>query len=371
MRWRKLVACGLVLLLFGGCGAVGPEQAAPPEAAERTEKDAPEETAPEEAVPGEAPAEWQRGAPEEHGVSAEALTALCGELDGTRIYSAVIARDGVIVEEYYKDGYGAESVFPLHSCSKSVTSALVGIAIEQGYLAGVDVPIATYFPQLQEAEDGRWREITLRHLLTHTSGIGGSDAENWDAWRGSENWVEYILDLPLTAEPGEEFRYFTGNTHLLAAIVEQATGRSLLDFGREVLFDPAGMESVTCGTDPQGISDGGNGFRMNPYDMARFGQLFLNGGTWEGRQVVPADWVAASTSLQFKRSSGSADYGYQWWVRTFGEEEYSAFFAQGHAGQYIFVVPELALVVTFASDYTGSSGLYWGLMEEIVAACEP
>ena len=110
------------------------------------------------------------------------------------------------------------------------------------------------------------------------------------------------------------FSYTTGGTHLLSAILQKATGKTAYDFGREYLFDPVGMDSVQCDTDAQGISDGGNGFYMDVYDMARFGQLYLNGGVWEGRQIILQEWVQDSTSLQFKRSTGTADYGYQWWV---------------------------------------------------------
>ena len=144
---------------------------------------------------------------------------------------------------------------------------------------------------------------------------------------------------------------------------------TVYEYSKSRLFDQVGMDSPACGMDPQGICDGGSGFSMNVYDMAKFGQLYLNGGVWEGEQIGPADWVAASTSLQFKRSSGSADYGYQWWVRTFGQEQYPAYFAQGHGGQYIFVVPQLELVAAFTSDYTGRSSVYWQLMNDIVAGC--
>lgn len=104
--------------------------------------------------------------------------------------------------------------------------------------------------------------------------------------------------------------------------------------------------------------------------MAKFGQLYLNDGIWEDQQIVPSEWVEQSTSVRFKRLSGSADYGYQWWVRTFGEQNYDAYFAQGHAGQYTFVVPQLELIVVFTSNYTGSTSIYWQLVNDIVNACE-
>ena len=311
---------------------------------------------------------WQRGLPEENGLSSEALQRLHNELAETKVVAAVIVRHGVIVDEYYKPGYSSSSVFALNSCSKSITSALLGIAVEQGYIEDVNVPIAQYFPQILQSDSAYRQQITIWHLLTHTSGIDCGDTEFWQAWRSSADWVDYALNRPILFRPGSGFNYATANTHLLSAIIQQATGQSLFEFGQENLFRPVGMLSVTCGTDAQGVDDGGNGFCMTIYDMARFGQLFLQNGQWNGRQIIPADWVRESTSLQFDRSSGSADYGYQWWVRTFGAAGYPAYFAQGHGGQYIFVIPDLELVIVFASDNANSSGVYWQMVVDIVNA---
>ena len=316
------------------------------------------------------PWEWQKDDPDAQGLSSSALPAIHETFDSFPLLTSVIVKNEVIVDEYYKDGYNETSTFVLNSSSKSVTSALVGIAIDLGYIDSVDTPISEYLPQVLTLADDTWQQITIRHLLTHTSGIYSTDNELWDEWRNSDNWVDYILDLPTVSTPGESFDYSTGNTHLLCAILQQATGMTVDAFGREYLFDPVGMDSAQISSDPQGISDGGNGVSMNVYDMAKFGQLYLNGGVWQGKQVVPAQWVEDSTTLQFDRSTGSADYGYQWWVRTFGEQAYPAYFAQGHAGQYIFVVPSLALVVAFTSDYTGSTSIYWQLVNDIVNACD-
>ncbi|MDO4175150.1 MAG: serine hydrolase [Eubacteriales bacterium] len=314
--------------------------------------------------------EWQKDTPENQGMNGAALEGIHATMDTFPLLSSVIVKNGYIVDEYYKDGYDENSVFVLNSASKSVTSAIIGIAIDKGYIESVDVPISDYFPQVLDDDDPYWRQITIRHLLTHTSGISTTDDALWDTWRSADNWIDYILDLPIVSEPGSTFSYSTGNTHLLCAIVQQATGMTVYDFGKQYLFDPVGMDSVRIDTDPQGISDGGNNIWMTPYDMTKFGLLYRNGGVWEGQQIVPAEWVEQSTSVQFERPSGRADYGYQWWVRTFGEQQYAAYFAQGHAGQYIFVVPELELIVTFTSDYTGSTSIYWQLVNEIVAACE-
>lgn len=314
--------------------------------------------------------EWQHDTLENHNISVSAIDSVHNTIDEYPINAEVIVKDGVIVDEYYKEGYDQNSIFSLQSTSKSITSAILGIAIDKGYIENVNVPISNYFPQILESDSDYLKEITIWHLLTHTSGFNAIDTGNWYEWRASDNWVDYVLDTPVTSRPGTVFNYFTGNTHLLSAIIQQATGKTTYEFGKEYLFDPLDMNSVECGTDAQGISDGGNGFAMNVYDMAKFGQLFLNNGVWNGEQIISDQWIKDSTSVQFERSSGSADYGYQWWVRTFGNNNHPAYFAQGHYGQYIFVVPDLELVVAITSHYEGSSSIYWQIMNNIVNACE-
>ena len=313
--------------------------------------------------------EWQHDTLENHNIDRTAIENLHTSLDSYPINAEVIVKDGVIVDEYYKEGYDQNSVFTLQSTSKSITSALIGIAIDKGFIEGVDISISTYFPQILESESEYKNQITIWHLLTHTTGLDASDTANWNEWLASSNWVDYVLNRPAVSRPGTVFNYFTGNTHLLSAIIQQATGKTAYEFGKEYLFDKLDMNSAECSTDPQGISDGGNGFALNIYDMAKFGQLYLNNGVWEGEQIISSEWVKQSTTMQFDRSSGSADYGYQWWVRTFGEQNYPAYFAQGHYGQYIFVVPDLDLVVAFTSHYEGSTSIYWQYMNNIVNAC--
>ena len=314
--------------------------------------------------------EWQHDTLENHNINISAINSVHNTIDDYPINAELIVKNGVIVDEYYKEEYDKNSVFTLQSTSKSITSAILGIAIDKGYIENVNIPISNYFPQILEANSEYLKEITIWHLLTHTSGFSASDTANWYEWRASENWIDYVLNSPVTSRPGTVFNYFTGNTHLLSAIVEKATGKTLYEFGKENLFDKLDMDSVECGADPQGISDGGNGFAMNIYDMAKLGELYLNKGNWNGEQIISEQWINDSTNTQFERNSGSADYGYQWWVRTFGDNDYPAFFAQGHYGQYIFVVPDLNLVVALTSHYEGSSSIYWQIMNNIVNACE-
>ena len=314
--------------------------------------------------------EWQHNTLQNHNINASAITSVHSTIDSYPINAEVIVKDGVIVDEYYKDGYDQNSVFTLQSTSKSVTSALIGIAIDKGYIPSVNEPISTYFPQILDSGSEYKSQITIWNLLTHTTGLNASDTANWDECLASDNWVDYVLERPPTSIPSTVFSYFTGNTHLLSAIIQQATGKTAYEFGKEYLFDLLDMDSVQCSTDPQGISDGGNGFAMNIYDMAKFGELYLNNGNWNGEQIISEQWVKDSTTLQFDRSSGSADYGYQWWVRTFGEKNHPGYFAQGHYGQYIFVVPDLDLVVAITSHYEGSTSVYWQIINNIVNACD-
>lgn len=326
------------------------------------ESSLPEESLPEqEPVPEPEPEpdnSWQTDTPENHGVDSAVLKQMHAALEGAPVYAVLTAKDGVIIDEYYQEGYDETSTFPFHSASKSITSALFGIAMEEGAVGGVEDLLADYLPAVLEQEDERKHTLTLRHLLTHTSGLEwyewGGGYSNWTEFRSAENWVDYILGRALVAEPGSVFNYSTGNTHLLAAAVEKAVGRGLMDYAKEKLFGPLGMESVTWGTDPQGIADGGNGIVMSARDAARFGQLYLEGGVWHGEQIVPAEWAAESTSVQDSGPGGSTgQYGYQWWIRSFNG--YDTYYAFGAWGQYILVVPELELVTVIASPGPQSS----------------
>lgn len=301
---------------------------------------------------------WQFDPSENHKMDPALLEQMHTALSGAPVYTVLTVKDGVIVDEFYQEGYDENSTYAFHSASKSMTSALFGIAMEEGYISSVDDLLSDYLPQVLELEDERKHQITLRHLLTHTSGLEwyewGGGYSNWQEFRSADNWVDYILGRRLVYDPGTVFNYSTGNTHLLAAVLEKVTGKGLAGYAKEKLFDPMGMESVTWGTDPQGIADGGNGVIMSARDAAKFGQLFLNGGRWNGQQLVPADWVTESTAAQNNGAGdGTGAYGYQWWVRSFGN--YDTYYAFGAWGQYIFVVPELKLVTVIASPGPQSS----------------
>ena len=335
-----------------------PEAPSPVEIPAAPEEPAPETPAePVEVAEPEVDNSWQVGAPEDQGMDSSVFEAMHQALEGAPVYSVLTVRDGVIVDEYYQEGYDEESVFAFHSASKSVTSALLGIALEEGFICSVDDLLSDYLPQVAQLSDGK-QNLTLRQLLTHTSGIEwyewGGGASNWVEFRSAENWVDYILGRRQVYEPGTVFNYSTGNTHLLAAALEEAVGQPLFDYGEEKLFGPLGMEHTSWGCDPQGIADGGNGLIMSARDAAKFGQLFLQKGQWKGQQLVPADWVETSTSAQNNGAGdGTGSYGFQWWIRQFNG--YDGYYAFGAWGQYIIVIPELELVCVIASPGPQSS----------------
>ena len=202
----------------------------------------------------------------------------------------------------------AGRVTNVKSVSKSVISTLVGIAIERRLIPGVRQPIATYFPELARDADPRKRRITIEDLLTMRSGLISTSFDNYGAWVGSRNWVDYVLRRPMVADPGEDMEYSTGNTHLLSAILTKATKQSTWAFAQQQLGTPLGFTISRWPRDPQGIYFGGNDMLLSPAQMLSIGQLYLNRGRAGSRQLVPAAWVDAScTGLGRSRFNPGSD----------------------------------------------------------------
>jgi CubicO group peptidase (beta-lactamase class C family) len=256
------------------------------------------------------------------------------------------------------------------SVTKSFSGALIGLAIENGYLAGVEEKLPEFFPQLNEPGQDDKRDITVEHLLTHTSGV------YWNEWAGgdyfmrfsrSENWVDFVLGQDMSSAPGAVFNYTTGGSHLLGAVLREATGMAADEFADAYLFAPMGMDNVRWRRDPQGITDAGNGISMTARDAAKFGQLYLDGGRWKGRQIIPEGWARVSVEKQTSGPPSTGDHGYCWWLSSFGG--YAGYYAMGHGGQYIFVVPELNLVTVMASRVSDTYLPQRYFREYLIAAC--
>jgi CubicO group peptidase (beta-lactamase class C family) len=265
-----------------------------------------------------------------------------------RLHSLIVSwRGNVLLERYYN---GARAARPanIKSASKSLISALVGIAIERKALTSVRQPIGPFFPELSAASDAPKRAITIEDLLTMRAGLEGTSNRNYGAWVQSRNWVRFVLARDLIDPPGERMEYSTGSTHLLSAILTKATGKSTWQFAQDALARPLGFSVAPWMRDPQGIYFGGNEMVMTPMQMLAFGELYRNRGRAGDKQIVPEDWVRESFRPRTRSRFNDQRYGYGWWSREFAG--YDAFFAWGYGGQYIFVVPELdAVVVTTSS----------------------
>lgn len=263
-----------------------------------------------------------------------------------RLNSLLVSYRGKLVLEQYFHGWGRSDLANVKSVSKSILSALIGIAIEQHYIAGLDIPIERYFPGELEPEKCR---ITVEDLLTMQAGLRPTSNQNYGAWVASGNWVSYALHQPLEAAPGSRLQYSTGNTHLLSAILTQATGRSTFDFAREALAEPLGFTLAPWPVDPQGIYFGGNDMRLTARQMLAFGELYLHDGTLGGRRIVPGEWTEASLRPHaISPEEQGRYYGYGWWITTL--EGHRVPHAWGYGGQFIMLVPDLDLVIVSTSS---------------------
>ncbi|HVF15359.1 MAG TPA: serine hydrolase [Steroidobacteraceae bacterium] len=289
-----------------------------------------------------------------------------------RISTFILYQADQIRLEYYGKGRSFERPINIKSASKSVVNALTGIALQRGDIKSLDTRISTFLPQYFSAfatTDAR-REITIRHLVSMSSGLPSTSIYNYGAWVSSRDWVAYALNQKLVNSPGEQMTYSTGDTHLLAAVLTKAAGTSLRAYAQKHLFDPLGVEIGGWDRDPQGNYFGGNNLALSPKALLAFGRLYLDGGMFDGKRVLTQDWIKESWTPRFFNSSYNArhDSGYLWWHTKFAAR--STWFAWGYGGQFVFVVPELDAVAVFTGnpDATGRGGNndIYALMDEVI-----
>jgi CubicO group peptidase (beta-lactamase class C family) len=295
---------------------------------------------------------WRASTPEEQGVDSKLLGEMLDELIESRfnIDSISVIRNGYMILDVSVYPYKSSNKHVIHSCTKSIVSALIGIALEQGYLKSVDQPLLEIFSGREiDNFDSRKESITLEDVLTMSSGLRCRDSYLYQ-WNGieemlaSDDWVQYVLDLPMEDQPGSRFEYCNGGSFLLSAIIQETTGETALTYAEKNLFDPLGISDVDWPSNPDGISIGWGNLRMLPQDMAKIGYLYLNDGKWEDEQIVPSEWVSESTKKHIDATLQDG-YGYQWWV-----DSPDVYMALGYAGQFIFVAPEINLVAVFTSN---------------------
>jgi hypothetical protein len=261
----------------------------------------------------------------------------------------LVARNGMIVAEESFNDFQPGSLHDVRSVTKSITSILIGIAIQLGFISSVDQPIADYLEPLVEIFPEEQRAITIRHLLTMSGGYDWAEFGDWSEyshWNNAPNQLEYILNKPVIHSPGTIFNYNDGASHLLSLIITQASGMNTHEFAKQYLFTPLEIEGTVWLADNQGYSKGCVGLQLSPQDMFKLGQLYLQGGEFNGVQIVSSEWVVESTRPQISTYGVipyGANYGYLWWNDNI--RGYQTYLAMGYGGQFIFCVPRLNLVV--------------------------
>ncbi len=383
----KALTCTLLLILTGcgGGGGGGSGSATPVSPSTGTNIPPYEYSPPEDVLDG-----WPVGKLEDQQLDTDRVTRtldrmLQGELQG--IDAIAIARRGelVLVERFARElddfdrwiGNRDPERHVLHSASKSFTSALIGIAIDQGYFGGTDIPFLQVFDYSSyDNFDSRKATMTLEDVLTMRLGI------DWDEWSEPytsnrndlvalngqhDDWTKALLDRPMAAQPGSTYAYNTAATNALCDALGEATGMTTDAFSEQFLFEPLQMTTARWDNTPTGHCVGGSGLFLTARDMAKLGQVFLDDGQWVGQQIISAEWVHRSISEAVPFDGEyTTGYGYQWWRGEFteGSRRYPFYFANGYGGQNLVIIEELELVIAiFAQNY--DNGLHWLPMQVI------
>jgi len=303
--------------------------------------------------------------------------------DFGKIHSLVIIHNDRLALEKYFLGWNRHMLHPCWSATKSITSALIGIALDQNKISELDQKVFTFFSEYNDFAnlDERKKSITIAHLLTMTSGypwdeisrpyvkilatfFKGEDVystkNDGSKLALSSDWIKYMLDYPMKTAPGDEFVYNSGCSILLSGILKKATGQSAEAFAAKNLFDAIGITDWQWETGPDGVTNTGWGLRLHPVDMAMFGYLYLKNGRLNGKQIISKKWVQDSIkkrvlNIKMPRRKGLEDYAYHWWL--FAEagvnenlKTNTMFFAKGAGGQLIFVIPHLEMVVVLTAE---------------------
>lgn len=291
---------------------------------------------------------WKERKPNAVGMDSELVAAMIEEIDqsGLSLDGLVVVHNGIIVAEEYFYIYKESTLHETYSVTKSVISALVGIALYQGCIESIEEPVLPYFPEmvLQNLTEQK-ESLTIRDFLTMSSGL----AYNPDEMYASMDWAQYTLDQPLIYQPGESWFYSNGGPQVLSALISQACEMDTIDFARMYLFDPLGIKNFRWERGPNGHPNGSWGLELSPRDMAKFGYLYLHDGLWDGEQILPPDWVELSRfsyhQVPDPLEPWNLYYGFLWWIH--GDGFYAA---HGYKGQFIYLAPEQDLVVVITGN---------------------
>lgn len=275
----------------------------------------------------------------------------------SRYQSVIVYNDGRIISEKHYPPGDSESPRDIRSVTKSIMSTLIGIAIDKGYIQSENDKISNYISPMGENIDAAKANIRICDLLTMSSGIEGNDLTNvseYNDWCRAENQLKYTLAKSMIHQPGEQFGYNSGASHILSVILTQATGMSALEFARIHLFQPLNINDHYWEKDNQGNYNGSAGLCLTPHDMIKIGQVYLNKGMYNGERIVSEGWINKASTFKITTNNiepFGPDYGYLWWIgNTHGHNYY---FANGYGGQFIVVSPDLNLIVAVTNNWAG------------------
>ena len=298
---------------------------------------------------------WKTSTPEEQGLDITFLDNADKRIQDNypNIYSLLVVKNGFLVYEKYYQGMNEKDANPVYSVTKSVMSALTGIAISDGLIEGKDQKVSDIVPKyFKDVDDKRKKDITVKNVLTMQGGLESVD-DDFLSFYISRDYFEYTVSQPMNFDAGTKFTYNTGLTQFLSAIIEETSKMSTYEYAQKKLFNPLGIEGVNWHCDSEGHYSGGFGLSLTPRDMAKFGYLYLKNGEWDGDQIVPQQWIKDSTRKQVSVDSDSA-YGYLFWIKELKAKEdgkvLDAYAAAGSGGQYIVVVPELDIVTVITAN---------------------
>ena len=300
---------------------------------------------------------WRTSTPEEQGIDSKPLIEMLERIiaEGVDVDSISIIRNGYLVADVFMFPADKEKTHPVYSCAKSLTSTLIGIAVDKGYIESTQDHMVDFFPQRSVKNmDDRKKAITLHDLLTMRSGLKTEDNINHgrkglnEMRTTSGDWTQYVLDRPMEEMPGTRFEYSNLVSFLLTSILQKQTDSDALSFAFQHLFEPLGIKNVEWYKSPKGIYTGFAELSMTPHDMAKLGLLYLEKGRWENRQILSEEWIEVATNGHVSVSE-TLQYGYQWWVAD------NLYFAMGHQGQFLFVEPDRKMIVVFTSSLLGQS----------------
>ena len=277
------------------------------------------------------------------------------------IYSYLIAKNGKLVHEVYFKGHDHNDLFDIQSITKSFSSTLIGIAIDKGLIGSVEESIFSLLPQYADViEDPEKKKIKLKHILTISTGLEWYERQySYTDNRNSEtqmvrekDWMKFVLERPVQYKPGTVYNYNTGSVHLLSAIIKNASGLYADKFAEKYLFGPLGIKEYYWNKDKMGYPCTGathGGIKIKARDLAKFGQLILNKGSWEGKQVVSQEWISEATKTQIEIRNNINNCGYLWWpgfYKMYGKKV-DFFASYGYGGQTMYIIPEFKMVIVF------------------------